>query len=740
MRALAAVVLSLLLVACDGDGDPDVGPPTADAGPGLDAGFDAGEVTLEANAGEDRYADVGAEVVLDASASVGATSYEWDFGDGRGWDAPRPDPVARVTYDEPGLYRAFLAVFDDAGRRRVDTVSIRVTHPPVHTPRQSGSIAIWPERDEVAVVSPDSDQLVIFSTAADDFSLVRRVDVADDPRTVTVFDDRWAVTCQGGGAVDLVDVMGDVSRVDLGASRPFGAVATDGALFVTLQATGELARIEPDGSGYMLIATYAALDDARGVAVLPDGRLAVTRWRSPDDAAQILAMDTDGTGAETWTLAFDPRPSSDTETGGVPSYLDQLLVSPTGRLAIAPSLQAAIGEGLFNSPRPLTHETTVRAAISFLDPSTGEEDFTRRKLFDDRGFASAGAFSSRGDLFYVAMRGSRTVERRDLLAVSQAGTIQNIGFAVQGLALSADDRLLFVDAYLSRELVIYDVLDPGALPVEVARLPIVGTEPLAADVLLGKQLFNDAADARLGRDSYMACGHCHLDGLGDRRVWDFTDRGEGLRNTIDLVGRAGLADGPLHWSANFDEVHDFENDIRGPFRGTGLMDDADFMATSDTLGATKAGRSSDLDALAAYVTSLDTHLPSPFRNPDGSLSAAATRGRASFTSASCDGCHAGPNLTDSGFVSPGVPRLHDVGTLGAGSGMRLGGPLAGIDTPTLHGVWDTPPYLHDGSAATLRDVLTTRNPSDQHGTTSTLSAAEIDDLVAYLLSLDGRAD
>ena len=88
----------------------------------------------------------------------------------------------------------------------------------------------------------------------------------------------------------------------------------------------------------------------------------------------------------------------------------------------------------------------------------------------------------------------------------------------------------------------------------------------------------------------------------------------------------------------------------------------------------------------------------------------------------------------------GAPLLHDVGTLGPGSGQRLGGTLTGIDTPTLHGVWRTGPYLHDGSAATLREVLVDRNPSDQHGTTSTLSTSEIDDLVAYLLCLDGRRD
>jgi hypothetical protein len=50
-----------------------------------------------------------------------------------------------------------------------------------------------------------------------------------------------------------------------------------------------------------------------------------------------------------------------------------------------------------------------------------------------------------------------------------------------------------------------------------------------------------------------------------------------------------------------------------------------------------------------------------------------------------------------------------VGTLGPGSGQRLGGPLSGLDTPTLRDLWRTAPYLHNGSAATLRDVLVTRN-------------------------------
>ena len=62
--------------------------------------------------------------------------------------------------------------------------------------------------------------------------------------------------------------------------------------------------------------------------------------------------------------------------------------------------------------------------------------------------------------------------------------------------------------------------------------------------------------------------------------------------------------------------------------------------------------------------------------------------------------------------------------------------LVGLDTPTLLELWNSPPYLHTGVAATLRDVLVTHNPADQHGVTSGLTDAELDQLVLFLLSLE----
>src|SRR5690349_8463178 len=171
-----------------------------------------------------------------------------------------------------------------------------------------------------------------------------------------------------------------------------------------------------------------------------------------------------------------------------------------------------------------------------------------------------------------------------------------------------------------------------------------------------------------------------------------------------MQGRRGMGHGRVHWSANFDEIQDFEHDIRNAFGGTGFMTDAQFNTgtRNQPLGDAKAGINAELDALAAYVTSLSQVGPSPYRNADGTLTAQAL-----FKGAGgCSGCHSGSDFTDS---ASGV--LHDVGTIKASSGKRLGGTLTGIDTPTLKGVWDTAPYLHDGSAATLLDVLTTQNAS-----------------------------
>jgi cytochrome c peroxidase len=63
--------------------------------------------------------------------------------------------------------------------------------------------------------------------------------------------------------------------------------------------------------------------------------------------------------------------------------------------------------------------------------------------------------------------------------------------------------------------------------------------------------------------------------------------------------------------------------------------------------------------------------------------------------------------------------------------------LDGLDTPSLLNLWSSAPYLHDGSAASLDDVLSTANPYGLHGDTQYLSPQERGQLIEYLLQLEG---
>jgi DNA-binding beta-propeller fold protein YncE len=127
-------------------------------------------------------------------------------------------------------------------------------------------------------------------------------------------------------------------------------------------------------------------------------------------------------------------------------------------------------------------------------------------------------------------------------------------------------------------------------------------------------------------------------------------------------------------------------------------------------------------AMDVYLKSLKP-VPSPWL-VGGQLSAAARRGEKLFKDpkVGCAACHPPGLFTDL--------KSYNVGTRG-----QFDAPRDLFDTPTLVEVWRTAPYLHDGSAATMRDVLTTHNPHNRHGRTSHLTPEQLDDLATYVLSL-----
>ncbi|MEO1088605.1 MAG: hypothetical protein AAFY88_30595, partial [Acidobacteriota bacterium] len=252
-----------------------------------------------------------------------------------------------------------------------------------------------------------------------------------------------------------------------------------------------------------------------------------------------------------------------------------------------------------------------------------------------------------------------------------------------------------------------DFFDSGDRTLNPTTRTTTDGELLAADVIAGKTHFYFAGNAVDGQnemsfEGYISCASCHLDGGHDGRTWDFTQRGEGFRNTTALNGRAGVGHGNVHWTGNFDEIQDFVNDIQNEFGGNGFLPSG--QTAHLPLGTPNGGRSQGLDDLSAYVSSLDGASigRSPYRAFDGSLTANAQAGIVHFDNLACANCHV-PELgyTDS---TVGVATLHDVGTLRTSSGQRLGGPLPGTDTPTLLGLHSTGPYLHDGTAPAVGPV------------------------------------
>ena len=683
---------------------------------------------LLAEGGDDRLAFVGEPLTLSAEESPGAATYLWTF-DGE----TVPGATVDVTFETPGRRQVYLEVKDGDGRAEVDVLTVSVVRRPLTTPpRVSASLTPSEDTQSLTVVMPDLNHLAIVDLATQ--TLLTQIPTCDDPRSVSAAEGLIAVACAGDDAVLVLDAASlrplFTTRLPWGA-RPFGVVISPSAIWVTLQGEGALARISFDGAEVEILPVGP---DLRGLG-WSEGVLWVSRHRSAPDVSELWRVD-EATGQITpFTLAFDPGPDSDTDSGGVVSWLQRVAIAPDGQTAAWGGLKANVARGEYLRGEALTFETTARAALRVTQLNDGVELGGPR--FDNRDLIVAAAYSPFGDVLWAASLGAGILDALDPFTFERLGGVQGVDPGVDGLWLDGQGGL-WVSSPLTRSIQRFEVSTLSDTTADPTRIDLRGAlpEPLTDEELRGALLFHAAGDRRVSLDAYLSCASCHLDGDTDAQTWDFTDRGEGLRDTIPLYGLDPTA--PIHWSGNFDEVHDFENDLRGPMGGEGLLDDEDYAECADALGAPKAGRSEDLDALAAYVLSLTDPPRSPARAEDGTFTEAALRGEVLFTSDTlgCVACHPPPTYTISAWLSPGEPLLVDVGTMTEASGQRRGAPLTGLDVPSLRGLHHSAPYLHDGRAASLHDVLGVENPEDQHGATSTLTSGERGDLMEFLLSLE----
>ncbi len=673
--------------------------------------------------------------------------YQWDFGDGTPATAYSSNGTVAHRFAAPGIYTVTLSVRDASGktttRTFVQTVlgsSITGRAPSssglVFEARSSGNARVW-------IVNPDNDSVSVFDAVSN--AKLAEIAVGSQPRTIALAaSGRLWVANKASASVSIIDpaTLGIVQTLSLPrGSAPYGVVAAaDGSVFVALESSGRVQKLSAAG----LVLADVPMTGARHLSLSLDGtRLLVSRFITapqPGEGTAQVKNNLNGvlTGGEVteldpsnltqrrgFVMRHSDRPDSTISGRGVPNYLGAAAIAPDGKSAWVPSKQDNVMRGMLRDGLQLDFQNTVRAISSRLDLASQTEDYSSRIDHDNSGLASAAAYHPNGAFVFVALETSRQVSVLDAQGRRELFSIE-VGRAPQAVALSSNGRSLFVSNFMDRSVSVFNLgplLDFGDNRInQIATWQSVGTEKLTATVLKGKQLFYDARDPRLARDGYMSCASCHNDGGHDGRTWDMTGFGEGLRNTISLRGRAGTGQGLMHWSGNFDEVQDFEAQIRSFAAGTGLMTDAQFNTGTRklALGDKKAGVSADLDALANYLGSLTSFAPSP-NLVSGALSTAAQNGKALFQDLNCAACHGGNSFTKSADVT----QLKNVGTIKPSSGQRLGATLSALDVPTLRDAWASAPYLHDGSAPTLGDAVNAHQ-------TMRLLPADVASLESYL--------
>lgn len=520
---------------------------------------------------------------------------------------------------------------------------------------------------------------------------------------VAVYHDDKVVFLDG----DAGTTLGETEVFD----EPYGVVsdAAGSRVFVTLSYPGQV--VEIDANTRALTRTIDAGPFARGLAIAPDdARLYVTEYYT----ANVLAIDVAaGQVTDRWAgIASD----------NIARHVSLHPTRPKGYLPFMRSaVERAHGEG------------SIFPYVGVLDTGpAASENQKRRKRIPMDSFIGVHvtanpwevALTPDGRRFFVLFSGTNDLYACDVVdddyrEIKYRATLQ-MGNNPRAVRVSPDGATFYV----------YNALDFNVVACDARTLQQQATidvtdNPLGEEMLAGKRLFYSALEPMVGR-RWISCSSCHIDGESDGRTWQ---NPEGLRDTPSLAAMAWTH--PLHWSADRDEVQDFEHTIRGNLmQGRGLIPGD----LHDQLGRPNKGLSPELDALAAYS---NVHKAPLSPHAKAGLSDAARRGRDLFFSQAtkCASCHSGPYYTDSVPGPTGQPvKLHDVGTGGPqyDSSEKMG---FAYDTPTLLGIYKTAPYLHHGKAATLADVLTARNKDDRHGRTSHLTPPEIADLVEFLKAL-----
>jgi len=619
----------------------------------------------------------------------------------------------------------------------------------------SSSIAVSADGSTLFVVNPDADSISILDAHAG--RIVREVMLSAtppqrdpegryaptvEPRALALAPGQAVVYVTGhrSGHVYAIDASSGKVLADASVcSEPVGVLVSHLGDTVYVACSQDDAVAALDAQTLALRSRVATDRKPWTLAWSPDGsRLLATHLLGP--GVSVLSPSPLAV-SNVWTLA-------DATVNGEPAGTDSDPTIPHGVVRGIYDVAARPGTGEtwavhmmlgIDTPQPtLVFNMTAFPALSVFDP--GGTQLARLTVSTAPGDGGAFgdvtsgphaiAFSPDGRLAFVADTGSEDVLVVDAEQRVETTLVRPLpGHQPEGIAVAADGTV-YVDERNTSDVAVLTVTtgELGPQVTVTGSICRLASDPMPAELRRGQHVFNSANSDELPitTDHWVSCTTCHIEARSDAVTWRFE---QGPRDTPTNAG------GMLHTGFLFRTAA--RNKVQDYWRTINIEQGGHFSITVPPLA-------SDLQAVADYV---NYAIPYPMP-PSGLDPSMVSRGQTLFEGLGCPRCHAGSYFTDSGSGNPmldlaGPVVLHDVGTCVKNGPFddtavpdEDGHPRTGcaFDTPSLRGVGDSAPYLHDGRAATLEDVFRLA-PGMVGPAAAQLSPDNLNAIVAYLRSL-----
>ncbi len=279
-------------------------------------------------------------------------------------------------------------------------------------------------------------------------------------------------------------------------------------------------------------------------------------------------------------------------------------------------------------------------------------------------------------------------------------------------------------------------------------------EMSAAKVDLGRSLFYDRI---LSLDYSLSCGSCHRQQMAfsdGNTVSRGVDNEVGYRNAPTIInasvmqslawdgGSVTLEQQILKAIVNPVELNLDTLQLVRRLRDHGRYAEGFRAAFAEKSAISAANAASAIASFVRTISSANSPFDRYKRGDSAALSPAARHGQALFFSArtNCVACHSGFNFSDDQFHNTGLFfRYEDRGRFYVSEDYK---DEAKFKTPTLRNIAHTAPYMHNGSKASLDEVLAHYNSGGVYHRNKdslikplNLSPAEISDLKEFLLAL-----